>query len=202
MRSLTWTGGGPVTRHAHGGFGGVGGATDDRGSMAARSGPTTTAIAAAAATRRAGHKGPHRPLWGSSPPSRSAATLNGATHDRLAGGLPPAAYPLQPRLRAALRLRAAGRRAAVLQPPVLRRQHPLAMSRFRNVRLAGLRRADRQDKRGQVGGLDYGPLVGWVLVRTCGSVTSAPDASAPPDLVFVPFVGEVGPAAVAPAANA
>jgi hypothetical protein len=28
-----------------------------------------------------------------------------------------------------------------------------------------------------------------VRVRTCGSVTSAPDASAPADLVFVPFVG-------------
>src|SRR4030095_7030320 len=65
---------------------------------------------------RAGHQGPHRPLWDRVLPAAGPPSVEGRTLDRLAGGVSAAADPLRPGLRAVLRLRHAGLRAAGLQP--------------------------------------------------------------------------------------
>jgi transposase len=78
---------------------------------------TLPCLPASAWDRSADRPAQDRVLHAAGPPP-----LEGGTHDRLAGRVPAAADPLRPGLRAVLRLRRAGLRPAVLQPPA--RHHP------------------------------------------------------------------------------
>ena len=62
-------------------------------------------------------QGPHRPPRGRVVGPAGSPSLEGGAVDRLAGRVPTAADPLRPGLRAVLRVRHVGLRAAVLPPP-------------------------------------------------------------------------------------